>query len=257
MGCGALVADRQKSWPTSFDFSQAYCHLDELFLNGAPIEYENTDGDIITLSPGSEPGKLNFALNGEQRAEVTELKFETSSGRLAMQGNVPLGATIDSTGVVPLKERDRVIYLLRFLADTCQVTGLPPSEGEPLAYALLILERPVICPLGSLIIASTLDFDIHSPNCRMALFGRILCPMDPKDLKSLRIVKMKSKSGFLDRFDKQDSCLMICKDMFKADTDMSLFTGLKVVHSSLVPKASWRARLVRRVSSRSDSRRSC
>jgi len=232
MGCGALVADRQKNWPTSFDFSQAYCHLDDLFLNGAPVEYENSDGDMVTLSPGSEPNRLDFMLNGEKRSEVTELKFDTSSGRLSMQGGAPLGSTIDSRGVVPLKERDRVIYLLRFLADSCQVPGLPPTEGEPLGYALLVLERPVICPLGSLIIASKLDFDIHSPNCRMAFFGRILTPMDPKNLISLRLVKMKSKSGYLDRFDKQDSCLMICRDMFKADTDMSLFTGLKVVHEA-------------------------
>merc|ERR1719316_2415271 len=49
MGCGALVADRQKNWPTSFDFSQDYLHLDELFQHGAPVEYENNDGDAVKL----------------------------------------------------------------------------------------------------------------------------------------------------------------------------------------------------------------
>lgn len=230
MGCGALVADRQRNWPTKFDFSANYMHLDELFQHGAPVEYENNDGHIVKLSPAQEPGALIFELNGEVRGEVTELQFDPNSGKLSMQGGAPLAATVDSRSVVPLKDRDRVIYLLRFLAQSCLVPGLPPAEGEPLAFVLLVLERPVTCPIGSLLIGSKLDFDIHSPNCRMAFFGRILCPMDPKDLKPLRIVKMKQKTGTLDRFDKQDNCVVICKDMFKADTDMSLFNGLKVVH---------------------------
>merc|ERR1712113_558042 len=54
--------------------------------------------------------------------------------------------------------------------------------------------------------------------------------MDPKDMKAIRILKMKQKVGTLDKFDKQDPCNMVCKDMFSAETDMNLFTGLKVVH---------------------------
>merc|ERR1712159_164196 len=88
------------------------------------------------------------------------------------------------------------------------------------------------CPTKSLLIGSKLDFDIHSQNCRMGFFGRILTKVDPKKLKDLKIVKMKQKVGTLDRFDKQDKTLVICKDMFKEDTDHSLFTGLKVVHES-------------------------
>merc|ERR1719324_1175133 len=56
--------------------------------------------------------------------------------------------------------------------------------------------------------------------------------MDPKEMKSLRMVKMKQKVGMLERFDKQDSTLVICRDMFKADTDITLFLGLKVTHEA-------------------------
>ncbi|CAJ1359191.1 unnamed protein product, partial [Effrenium voratum] len=31
MGCGAAVSERQSGWPTSFDFSQAYLHVEELW----------------------------------------------------------------------------------------------------------------------------------------------------------------------------------------------------------------------------------
>lgn len=229
MGCGALVAERQRSWPTKFDFSRPYLHLDELFQIGAPVEYENNDGDKIKISESTGPGKLLWYFNEDLKGEVTELRFDPNSGRLVMQDNQPFGSSIDSRSVIPLKDRDRVIYLLSWLAQESCVPGLPPAD-EPLAYVLLVLEKPVICPLGSLLIGSKLDFDIHSPNCRMAFFGRILSPVDPKDLKSLRLVKMKAKVGTLDRFDKQEHTLVICKDMFKADTDVSLFNGLKVVH---------------------------
>lgn len=230
MGCGALTADRQKNWPASFDFTANYLHIDSLFSSNAPVEYENTEGDIVGLSLSKEPGKIDCHINGEMRGEITELRFDPNSGRLSQQGGAPLGSTVDSRGVVPLKDRDRVMYLLRFLAQAACVPGLESVEGEPLAFALLILEKPVTCPLGSLLIGSKFDFDNHSPSCRMAFFGRILNSMDPKDKKSIKIMKMKSKVGTLDRVDKQDSYLMICKDMFKADTDMSLFNGLKVVH---------------------------
>merc|ERR1712032_137400 len=150
-----------------------------------------------------------------------------------MQNDQPLGSSVDSRSVIPLKDRDRALYLLRYLAASCGIPGLPPIQGtEPMAYVLLVFEKPVTCPIGSLLVASKLDFDIHTPNCRLAFFGRILSKMEPKDLKPLRLVKMKQKAGFLERFDKQERTIMICKDMFKADTDMSLFNGLKVVHEA-------------------------
>jgi len=233
MGCGALVADRQRTWPTTFDFSRNYLHLDELFQHGAPLEYETEEGDIVRLTEGKSPGRLECFLNSDAKGEVTELSFNTSSGRLTQQGGVPLCGGSDGRGsVVRLKDRDRVIYLLSWLAKQCQVPGLEVPNEEPLAFVLLLLERPVTCPLGSLIIASKLDFDEHTPNCRMAFFGRILSEADPKDMKALRLVKMKSKVGFLDRIDKQDKTLIICRDMFKADTDFALFLGLKVVHEA-------------------------
>jgi len=231
MGCGALTADRQKHWPSSFDFSQQYLHLDELFQNGDPVEYENCDGDMIRLSPHKTPGKLEFHSNSDLKDDITELRYDHSSGRISMQDNQPLGVA-DSRSAIPLKDRDRVHYLLSYLAQDCLVPGLQEVEDEPIAYVALVLEKPVMCPIGSLMIASKLDFDTNSPNCRMAFFGRILTPVDPKDLKSIRLLKMKSKTGFLDRVDKQDSTLYICREMFKADTDMSLFMNLKVTHEN-------------------------
>ena len=46
--------------------------------------------------------------------------------------------------------------------------------------------------------------DASGPNCRMAFFGRILSSLDPKELKRLRLVKMKQKVGLMERADKQE-----------------------------------------------------
>jgi len=232
MGCGAAVADRQKQWPTSFDFSSDYLHIDELWEPQAPLEYINEDGDVIKLGASETSGRLTLELNGVTKEDVTELSFHAGSGRLLQQEGLPLATSTESRSVVPLKDRDRVLYLLKWLAQRCGVPGLPPVEREPLAYVLLVLEKPVMCPLGSLVIGSKLDFDTNSPNCRMAFFGRILTSMSPKDLKPLRLLKMKQKVGLLDRVDQQDPSLLICKEMFKADTDMTLFTGMKIVHEN-------------------------
>eukprot|EP00913_Durusdinium_trenchii_P010510 g9855.t1 len=225
MGCGAAVSERQNKWPTSFDFSQSYLHVDELWQSNSPVEYENTDGDLVKLIP--ESGRLLFELNGISKGEVNELRYDPPSGQLLQQEGLPLGSSLDSRSVIPLKERmrpndrDRVVYLLRWLATSCDVplTGAPGEPEEPLFYVLLVLEKPVM----SLVIGSKLDFDIHSPNCRMAFFGRILSSLDPKD--GGRPVQ-ESLCEF------QESTLIICKDMFKADSDIQSFVGLKILHES-------------------------
>lgn len=233
MGSGALVVDRQQKWPTSFDFARTYLHLDELFQDGAPVEYENNDGDTVTLASAGpdQLGKLLFSLNGVFKREIYGLRFDPHSGRLTDNEDVPLGSSVDSRGVIVLRDRDRVLYLLSWLAQLCDVDGLPGVE-EPVAYALLLLEKPVTCPLGSLIIGSKLDFDLHSPNCRMAFFGKILTPADPKNLNKIHLVRMKQKVGELDRVDKMDPTLVICRNMFKPDSDIQMFVGLKMVHES-------------------------
>lgn len=58
----------------------------------------------------------------------------------------------------------------------------------PLCFAYLEFERPTAnIPLNSLLIGSKLDFDIHSPNCRIAFFGKILQHFSDHDLKSTAV----------------------------------------------------------------------
>lgn len=116
--------------------------------------------------------------------------------------------------------------------------NLPGPEDDNFdnsQFALIEFEKPVTVPLGSMLIGSKLDFEIHSPSCRMAFFGKLLCagPVTSEEFtESLRIVKRKERKGLMDRVDKADKRSVICKNLVKKETDFSLFQNLKVVHKS-------------------------
>lgn len=62
-------------------------------------------------------------------------------------------------------------------------------------YALIELEKPVICPPHSIIIGSRLDADVHTSSCRIAFHGNVLHAIDDTKFKetvlpSIRIFKV-------------------------------------------------------------------
>lgn len=82
----------------------------------------------------------------------------------------------------------------------------------------------------ALIIGSRLDADQDSSACRLAFYGRLaslINPDDPTELQKLQIYKVKQKVGTVDRV-AQDGKTVICRGMFKKETDISLFNGMKV-----------------------------
>jgi selenocysteine-specific elongation factor len=98
-------------------------------------------------------------------------------------------------------------------------------------FALLEFERPVTCSDNSLVIGSKLDTDIHSNVCRIAFSGRMVEAIkDPKYtenvLPKVKVFKNKCKEGVVER--KSDDYTVICHGTFKRETNMDLFTGLRV-----------------------------
>jgi len=97
-------------------------------------------------------------------------------------------------------------------------------------WALLDFETPVTCPLGSLLIAAKLDTDAHTPTCRLMFSGRLTCAFDAKDkaeLAKVRVYKLKGREGRVERMEK-DGRTAVCTGLFKRETDLSLFTGMRV-----------------------------
>ena len=88
----------------------------------------------------------------------------------------------------------------------------------------------------AIVIGAQFDTDIATAGCRLAFHGRLSALLDPGDkpaLARLRIVKLKAKHGVIERL-AADGCTAICRGMFKKETDMSLFVGMKVRNLGLV-----------------------
>ena len=109
--------------------------------------------------------------------------------------------------------------------DNTQQTGLTHC------FAVLELERPVTCPADSLVIGSRLDADVHTTSCRLGFHGRILQAITDdkhKDtiLPNVKVYKMKSREGVVER--KVDNYTCVCKGLFKKESNLDAFIGLKV-----------------------------
>jgi selenocysteine-specific elongation factor len=75
----------------------------------------------------------------------------------------------------------------------------------------------------------------HPPDsntCRLAFFGNLLKGIEPvkEDLKRLKIYKLKTKEGQIDRV--ADEHTIIGKNLFKKESDISVFVGLYVTRST-------------------------
>jgi selenocysteine-specific elongation factor len=104
-------------------------------------------------------------------------------------------------------------------------------------WCALLFEAPLFCPAGSRLIASHLDVDVHAATCRLAFHGRISEPLASADIHELsrcNIYKDKTKQGLCDRLEDPESgsgsagITIIGKSLFKKESDMSLFVGLRV-----------------------------
>ncbi|XP_029005988.1 selenocysteine-specific elongation factor isoform X2 [Betta splendens] len=113
--------------------------------------------------------------------------------------------------------------------------GEAGSGADPEQWALLEFERPVTCPLLCLVIGSKLDTDIHANACRLAFQGRLLQGFEEKTytetaLPRLHIYKTKQKEGQVERV--TDDYTVIGRNLFKKETNLQLFVGLKVTLST-------------------------
>ena len=97
-------------------------------------------------------------------------------------------------------------------------------------FALLEFERLVPVLPHCILIGSRLDTDINVNMCRLAFHGRVVwTPTDKEnyvksELPKLKVFKIKTKSGVVERASNEQE--VIVKDLFKKETDVSLFTGL-------------------------------
>lgn len=107
--------------------------------------------------------------------------------------------------------------------------------ADKAAFGLLEFERPVVIVPGCKILGSKLDSDIHKNICRLAFDGKLIHTFQDKnyqltDLTKLKIYKVKQKQGVVERL--VNDYELVCKNMFKKETNIHLFSGLIVILST-------------------------
>ncbi|KAI1713934.1 elongation factor tu GTP binding domain-containing protein [Ditylenchus destructor] len=138
-----------------------------------------------------------------------------------------------------LKSRCRLQLTVGFESSTveCQFLKLYPKEDNPneMEYELcdtldsekcdhvrLTLEHPVYTRLGTMYLAAKLD--IQKPlECRLAFHGTV---KGINETAEPEIFRRKYKQGSVERV--EDDYSVICKGLFKKESDFSIFTGMIV-----------------------------
>lgn len=102
-------------------------------------------------------------------------------------------------------------------------------------FALLQFDKPIIVFHGSLVIASKLDINIDSNQCRLAFWGKLneICVYNritTFNINNLKVFRNKSKTGTIQRLVNQNE--VIVDRLFEKNSNRELFVGLKVQFST-------------------------
>lgn len=156
---------------------------------------------------------------------------ETVMAKVSFFGLPPGSDTMQSSLETPFKFDREYFYQDEYVSGQ----GDGSTGTDPEQWALLEFERPVTCPSLCLVIGSKLDTDIHANACRLAFQGRLLQGFEEKNytevgLPRLRIYKSKQKEGQVERV--TDDYTVIGRSLFKKETNLQLFVGLKVTLST-------------------------
>ena len=164
---------------------------------------------------------------------------ETVMGRLQIFG-LPPGQELESEKESEFhfsREyifQDEVADCSKIAANSEEKENATASASMPLSkhqWVLVEFEKPVTCPDHSLVIGSRLDSDIHLNMCRIAFHGKLLVPITDKNhmasiLPQLKVYKVKCREGIIERM--ADEYSVICRSLFKKETNIQTFIGMKV-----------------------------
>lgn len=226
---GAMQGDRVGVCVTQFDPK-----LLERGVVCAPGSLHTLFAAVISVR---KIGYFKGSLATRAKFHIT-VGHETVMAKVTFFGLPPVGAsepTSDNKSPPPLETPftfDReYFYQDEYVVGQGEGSSGPDTEQ----WALLEFERPVTCPSLSLVIGSKLDTDIHANACRLAFQGRLLQGFEDKSyaetgLPRLRIYKTKHKEGQVERV--TDDYSVIGRSLFKKETNLQLFVGLKVTLST-------------------------
>ena len=168
---------------------------------------------------------------GDVRAKA---KFHISLGHETVMARITLFSRPKLPAGSPVQE-DSFNFDQDYQYVECHTSSGDPAAGEVDKFVLLEFERAVAVVPGCIVIGSRLDSDINANLCRLAFHGRARWQSADKnfaksELPRLKIYKDKAREGTAERASNEFE--LIVRDLFKKETSLDLFVGLKVGLSS-------------------------
>ncbi|XP_077977999.1 selenocysteine-specific elongation factor-like [Glandiceps talaboti] len=208
----------------------------------------------MVCSPGALPtilaGIIDVKKIGYYKASIsTKAKFHITTGHATVMGRVSFfspnsekedsvtsdsGFNFDQEYIYQEELQSKQSAAKKSDSDKENASQSDEATKSPLPnqqYALIEFEKPITCADSSLLIGSKLDTDIHANMCRLAFYGQLVYSISDKNyhetiLPKLKIFKNKSREGIAERM--LDDYNIIGRALFKKETNIQLFVGLKV-----------------------------
>jgi selenocysteine-specific elongation factor len=196
----------------------------------------------ITIGPATVLATCTFFGGKELKPIAKELfgkSIPNDCGKYLGQNTIASNKTITTTTT----NTTNVVGEYEF--DEGLQSGGKQAGGPVLQWVLLECEEPVLCPRVGQILGSRLDTDVTSGICRIAFYGSLAKTFTSKEsLKEVfRVFKRKERIGTVDRIEGGEGTSgkansippgtlidsLIGKGLFKKDSDINAFVGLKVV----------------------------
>jgi len=158
----------------------------------------------------------------------SKAKFHISLGHETVMAKITLFSCSKCSG----DSVDNFDFSKEYQYEECYSNNSDSVDTSPRdKYVLLEFETAVPVVPNCIVIGSKLDSDVNANICRLAFHGKALKTFTNKDysktdLPNLKIYKDKQKEGIVERASNEYE--VIVKELIKKETNLELFTGLKV-----------------------------
>eukprot|EP00004_Rigifila_ramosa_P025486 TRINITY_DN7627_c0_g1_i3.p1 TRINITY_DN7627_c0_g1~~TRINITY_DN7627_c0_g1_i3.p1 ORF type:complete len:480 (-),score=103.96 TRINITY_DN7627_c0_g1_i3:200-1567(-) len=150
---------------------------------------------------------------------LSKTKFHVTIGHSTVMASAVFFQAVSGapTAAAAASASDQFLVEQQYLYQP-ELLDADPAQSQAAWWCLLEFESEVFCPPHSMVIGSRLDVDTsrsdaNSTKCRIAFSGRISAPVDATLRGQLRVFKVKTREGAIERV--ADDYTIICKDMFK------------------------------------------
>eukprot|EP00736_Rhodelphis_marinus_P000668 Rmarinus@m.4235 len=198
--------------------------MDRLIAHVRPIRYHSSQirsGSKIHVTVGYDTAMatVTFFAPPAEVGSSPSSSFDPSASYCYLDAIVRPASSSPAAENLPPQAQD--------LPTDPSASDAAAADARGWCFALLELERAVSVPDGSKLIGARLDADIHGKACRLAFHGTVGLQMDSNFRSQLKIYKYKSRQGAVDRIT-HGGRTVIAKGLFKKETDLASFTGMKV-----------------------------